>query len=231
MPQTQSMTDAVKRTAKRISDTYKSGMAETASLPGEIGAKSQQMRDADIALHPEKAAAPKAAPSAPSPQDKVNAAPYGSRPGEKVIDTKDMVKPLGSFKRGTRSVPKTGIYKLEEGEAVVPEKSNPDSHKKTGEKDMAGTPYDMITGGKKDAPKVIHHHEYHKTHNGKHVVTHKHHDPSHKDEQHMFEKFSDAADHMEQNPPQPEPTPAASPDAAAGAGPAAGAAPTAAPAA
>lgn len=120
------------------------------------------------------------------------------------------VKPLGSFKKGTKSVPKTGAYVLHEGEKVTPEEKNPDSKK--GEK-MA-TPYDMITGGKK-APKTIQRHEYHRTHNGKHVVTHKHHDPSHKDEQHMFEKFSDAADHMEQNPPQPEPE--AAPAAGAGA--------------
>jgi hypothetical protein len=113
------------------------------------------------------------------------------------------VKPLASYKRGTKSVPKTGAYKLHEGEKVVPEKNNPDSHLKTGEKKMA-TPFDMITAGAKKAPKTIQKHEYSKTHNGKHVVTHKHHSPEHKDEQHMFEKFSDAADHMEQNPPQPE---------------------------
>lgn len=111
------------------------------------------------------------------------------------------VKPLGSFKKGTKSVPKTGAYVLHEGEKVTPEEKNPDSKK--GDKKVA-TPYDMITGGKK-APKTIARHEYHRTHNGKHVVTHKHHDSAHKDEQHMFEKFSDAASHMEQNPPQPEP--------------------------
>lgn len=212
----QSMTDAVKRTAKKISDAYTSGMGETNSLPGELGSKAAQMRAAGKALHPETET--ETAPTGkPSPQDRVNPAPYGSRPGEKLIDTKDMVKPLGSFKKGGR-VPKTGAYILHKDEKVVPAEQ-------VKKEDKMATPFDMITGGKK-APKTIHHHEYHRTHNGKHVVTHKHHDPSHKDEQHMFEKFSDASDHMEQNPPQPEPQPAQEAPAAVGA-PAAGGAPTA----
>ena len=85
---------------------------------------------------------------------------------------------------------------------------------------MAATPFDMITGGGKKAPKTIKHHEYSKTHNGKHVVSHKHHMPEHKDETHMFDKFSDAAAHMDQNQPQPEQAEAGAPPAGAGASPA-----------
>lgn len=168
---------------------------------------------------------PKSGPTEPekktpvnSPVDRIHpeGAPYGTQPGEKRIDVRDMVKPLGSFKEGGK-VKKTGAYILHKDEKVVPAegKSEPKSEAKKevkqGEEKMA-TPYDMITGGKK-APKTIQKHEYHRTHNGKHVVTHKHHDPAHKDEQHMFEKFGDAADHMEQNPPQPEPAEAAAPAA------------------
>jgi hypothetical protein len=40
--------------------------------------------------------------------------------------TKD-VKPLGSYAKGTPSVPKTGVYKIHEGEAVVP-KDKKSSH-------------------------------------------------------------------------------------------------------
>jgi hypothetical protein len=34
--------------------------------------------------------------SGPYPQDLVHPAPYGSRPGEKLIDTTEMTRPLGS---------------------------------------------------------------------------------------------------------------------------------------
>ena len=78
------------------------------------------------------------------------------------------------------------------------------------------TPFDMITGGSKAPKKEIKEMVHSKTHNGKHVVTHKHHSPAHHpDETHMFNNLDEAKDHM---------------DAHAGAEPADGAAPlTAAP--
>jgi hypothetical protein len=56
----------------------------------------------------------------PSKSDLVKSgAKYGDRPGEERIDTKSMTKPLGSFKKGTNKVKKTGVYKLHKGEAVA----------------------------------------------------------------------------------------------------------------
>jgi hypothetical protein len=195
---------------------------DKAALAKKRGAAAAQIQDPDarrkfIADQGEVERKGKDNTASPDDYDRLN------RSADDTLATGGMntwVKPLGSFKHGTKSVPKTGDYKLHEGEKVVPEKNNPDSHLKTGEKKMA-TPYDMVTAGAKKAPKTIQKHEYSKTHNGKHVVTHKHHSPEHKDEQHMFEKFSDAADHMEQNPPQPEQEmPQAAPAAGAPAAPA-----------
>ncbi len=45
-------------------------------------------------------------------------AKYGDRKGEQRIDTTDMTKPLGSFKKGGK-VKKTGMYKLHKGERVM----------------------------------------------------------------------------------------------------------------
>src|SRR5258708_7194566 len=57
--------------------------------------------------------APKPVNFAPTPAEKVNTkARFGSRPGEKRIDTSSMTKPLGSFEKGTDRVPKTGVYQL-----------------------------------------------------------------------------------------------------------------------
>ena len=54
-----------------------------------------------------------------SPADRVNPrARFGSRPGEKRIDTNGMTKPLGSFKKGGK-VKKTGVYNLHKGERVL----------------------------------------------------------------------------------------------------------------
>jgi hypothetical protein len=62
--------------------------------------------------------APKKTPVS-SPADKVNPkAQYGDKAGEKRIDVKDMVKPLGSYKKGGK-VKKTGLYKLHKKERVL----------------------------------------------------------------------------------------------------------------
>ncbi len=42
----------------------------------------------------------------------------GMHPPVKVIDTKEMLRPLGSFKKGGK-VKKTGVYKLHAGEKVL----------------------------------------------------------------------------------------------------------------
>ena len=81
-----------------------------------VSARRQAMQELNPApARPDPAPKPAPAPkSAPNPKTQ-----YGTQPGEKRIDVKDMVKPLGSFKKGGK-VPKTGVYKLHEGEQVVP---------------------------------------------------------------------------------------------------------------
>lgn len=72
----------------------------------------------------EYTAATKPAPAKPAPSGSASSTPinpkakYGDRSGEKRIDTTNMTKPLGSFKKGGR-VKKTGLYKLHKGEKVM----------------------------------------------------------------------------------------------------------------
>src|ERR1017187_5365921 len=69
---------------------------------------------------------PKATPASMN-VDKVNknGAGFGTRGKEKRFNVDQYTKPLGSFKHGTDYVPKTGNYKLHEGEAVTPKEDNP----------------------------------------------------------------------------------------------------------
>ena len=117
---------------------------------------------------------------------------------------------------------------LKEGERVLtPEQTK--VYDKGGK--VMATPYDMVSGGKtpkKEIKEVVHS----KTHNGKHVITHKHHSPvHHPDETHMFNNLDEAKDHMDQHAGD-EPaegaapmTAAPSPMAPAAGAPAAGAPP------
>jgi hypothetical protein len=68
-----------------------------------------------------------APPKAPTPKTD-SGARYGDKTGEKRIDVSGYMKPLGSFKKGTDFVPKTGVYKVHEGEAVVPKEKNVSEH-------------------------------------------------------------------------------------------------------
>jgi hypothetical protein len=226
--------------AKELKAKYDVGTKQTEGLHSELGARADMNRSAQEAL-----AGGVSAIEGPRGQntdaDKINpSARFGDKPGEKRIDTSDMLKTydkggkvnihdgkhqLGILKEGERVLTEKETKKYEKHEKA--EKAEKEQKDNPAEEAMemkiydkggkVATPYDMITGGKK-SPKVIKHHEYSKTHNGKHVVTHKHHDPSHKDETHMFDKFSDAADHMNSNPPQPEAEPAAPAAGPAGAG-------------
>lgn len=91
---------------------------------------------------------------------------------------------------------------------------------------MAGNPYDMITGGKKPK-KVLHKMEIEPTHNGKHIVTHKHHHGTHHpDEMHAVGGADELAAHIKDNPMSAVAPEMPSPEAAAApAGPAGPAAP------
>ena len=130
----------------------------------------------------------KSTPSAPAPWEYVKKKPAPA--GEKQMYQKatEWAKPLGSLKHGTSHVPKTGVYKLHEGEAVVPKEKNTMNALDA----MAG-----ITG-KAKPPKEIKEMAHTKTHNGKHIVTHRHHHPEHHpDETHAFDNMADVHSHME----------------------------------
>jgi hypothetical protein len=105
---------------------------------GELAAKQQGIDEYKNATKPTFSADP-VRDTSPSMKDKIAPkARYGARPGEQRIDTTSMTKPLGSFKKGTDSVPKTGIYKVHKGEAVIPKDTAIDTFKRN----WAGKPED-----------------------------------------------------------------------------------------
>ena len=141
---------------------------------------------------------------------------YGDKPGEKrpeQMDIREALKPLGSLKKGTDYVPKTGNYKLHEGEAVVPKEEN------------TMNASDAMAGLKSKAKpaKKIHKIVTHKTDDGKMIHTHMHHHPNHHpDETHVSNNLQEAQDHMAAQEPNMSAQPPAMPEAGA---PAAGAPP------
>lgn len=99
--------DQLKQTGSSILDALKSRYlagppqgAPSAGPGSVLDDRNQQIRS----LAP---AAPQplvqGAPYAPSPVDLVHSAPYGTRPGEKVIDTTEYLKPLGGLSGVKRS--------------------------------------------------------------------------------------------------------------------------------
>lgn len=236
------MANPVSDMVKKLSEKYKKNNPDT-NLGGEL-AERARMNQAALGTPKPEVDAPRTGTTPANSQ-----APYGTQGAERKLDTSYLDKPtaIKTYDKGGKVNVHDGKHQLailKDGERVLTEKQNKKYEK--GEKpdkenpaedalemkvyDNGGkvaTPFDMISGPKK-APKTIQKHEYSRTHNGRHVVTHKHHDPSHKDETHMFEKFSDAADHMNANPPQPEPAEAGAPPAAPAApAPGAGAPPAA----
>lgn len=107
-----------------------------------------------------------------------------NKEADDTMATGGMNKSVGvpSYKKGTPYVPQTGMAKLHKGEAVIPAEVNP---------------YGKIAPGKpKKSIKSIH---VTATDNGKHVVTHKHHHPSHPDEIHAMNSVEDLTKHMSDN--------------------------------
>lgn len=93
--------------------------------PNELGGKAQILKEYNDAVVASK---PGLTPVSTGAGDVMNpSAKYGDKPGEKRIDTTDMLKPLGRYAGGTARVPETGPYILEEGEKVVPADENPDN--------------------------------------------------------------------------------------------------------
>jgi hypothetical protein len=208
--------DKVKSTVNNIKSTYDAGNRETEGLGGELASRAEMNRLGEKALG-DLSIKQEPSPTSKRPLsewEKVHPMPYGSRPGEKRIDVTDALKPLGSYKTGTPYVPKTGMYQLHEGEAVVPKEKNTMNAADA----MAG-----IAGKAKAPKKEIKSMVHTKTHNGKHIVTHHHHHPEHHpDETHAFDNMSDVHDHMENHAGTPNDGEAASmgasPDMAGAAG-------------
>jgi hypothetical protein len=206
-------------------------------IGGELAAKIKNIDEYKTAT----ASTPKIStpPTETLPVDKVAPkAKYGSKSGEQRIDPNELnnmtkplgSKPIGSFAKGTSHVPKTGVYKLHEGEAVIPKDKNMADMK---DKMMAS-----LSGDDKKPKKEIKEMHIRKTANGKHIVKHVHHHPEHHpDEEHAMEDMGALHQHMEDHagtPNEGEGAESAPPAGAAqmtaapspAAPPAAGAAPT-----
>lgn len=108
---------------KGIASGIQQNQEEAAQAGQSIGAKTKMIQEYKDSLKP-SASSPARPAGKPSNVDRVKpGAKYGDRQGEQRIDVKDIVKPLGSFKKGTSKVKKTAVYKLHKGEAVVPAKA------------------------------------------------------------------------------------------------------------
>jgi len=97
-----------------------------------------------------------------------------------------MVKPLASFKHGTDYVPKTGVYKLHEGEAV-----------KTAEENKMD-PMALVPGRSEEKPKkVVHEIRTRKAKTGGFIHEHHHtHPEHHKMEEHASPNMKSAMTHL-----------------------------------
>ena len=116
---------------QNVVDKVKAKAAENDAAVKSIGsglAEKQANIDAYKGATTSASAPPADSKRQPAPWEKVGPKKYGDRAGEKRIDTTEMTKPLGSFAKGTDSVPKTGIYKIHEGEAVVPKDKKMSEH-------------------------------------------------------------------------------------------------------
>lgn len=174
-----------------MAELMKQGAALAAPLSGEMKSiqdKSAMLDDYKHATAPATPAAPAKTPTANV--DKIKpTAKYGDRPSEQRIDTSSMTKPLGSFAKGTDYVPKTGQYKLHEGEAVIPKEKNMKTHTDKMKASLSGD----------DKPKKeIKEIRTRKTHDGHLVHTHIHHSPAHHpDEEHISADSAQLHQHMD----------------------------------
>lgn len=188
-----------------MAELMKQGAALAAPLSGEMKSiqdKSAMLDDYKHATAPATPAAPAKTPTANV--DKIKpTAKYGDRPSEQRIDTSSMTKPLGSFAKGTDYVPKTGQYKLHEGEAVIPKEKNMKTHTDKMKASLSGD----------DKPKKeIKEMHVRKSANGKHIVKHVHH-TGHPDEEHVMDSMADLHSHLDAHAGDPnqgeQPAPAA----------------------
>lgn len=111
---------------------------------------------------------------------------------------------IRSYKHGTNFVPSTGLAVLHKGEKVVPAKEN------------KMNPFEGITKGDKKPKKEIKDMVVSKSHNGKHIVTHKHHHPEHHpDETHVMSDMAELHSHMDDHAGTPNDGESAPADGAA----------------
>jgi hypothetical protein len=130
------------------------------------------------------------APAAAPPQevDKINKkGKFGTHKGEdRTLPVDQWAKPLGSFKHGTDYVPKTGVYKLHEGEAV-----------KTKEENKMDA-FAHVPGRTEDKPKKeVHEIRTRKAKSGGFIHEHHHtHPEHHKMEEHTSPNMKSAMTHL-----------------------------------
>src|ERR1700675_2612061 len=132
------------------------------------------------------------APAAAPPQEVDKIHPkgrYGTHKGEnRKLPVDQWMKPLGSLKHGTDYVPKTGNYKLHEGEAVVPKEKNID-------------PMALDPGRTEDKPKKeVHESRTRKAKTGGYIHEHHHTRPEHhKMEEHATPNAKSMMEHMNEH--------------------------------
>lgn len=97
----------------------KSALSSAGNFAKSVTGKSEMPAAKPVALAPVAKPAPSTSDELKAKADNVNQ--YAAAAG----------KPLGSFKKGTDSVPKTGVYKLHAGEKVTPAGDNKSGDAKT----------------------------------------------------------------------------------------------------
>lgn len=194
--------------AKKVKDTkagIDAGNRQTEGMGKELAAKAEMVRQGRIALGgPDSVTS---VTSAPKPTPVTDSGKrYGDKPGEKRMDVREAMRPLGSFEHGTSHVPATGVYKLHKGEAVIPKEKNTMMDAKQA---MEG-----IVGKSTAKPeKKIHKITTHKSDDGKMIHTHLHHHPQHHpDETHVSNNLGEAQDHMKAMEPNMSAQPPAMPE-------------------
>ena len=184
--------EAAKKFASGLKKQYDAGSKQTEGLGAELAARAEMNRQGSKALSGDDSASA-TPPAAPAPKTD-SGARYGDKAPEKRIDTSTYTKTLGSYEHGTPHVPKTGIYKLHKGEAVIPKEKNPMN------------PFAKITSGDKKPRKALKALHVHATDNKKHIVTHKHHHPEHHpDTTHAMDSAAEVGQHVAENAPNIEP--------------------------
>lgn len=141
---------AVADAIKNVSDKYKAANAQSSSMGSELSEKAKSVKEFNDNYDAKPSPLSTPSPKAPTAKvDKVSpGAKYGDKGSEKRLDTDAMRKPLGSFKKGTKRVPKTGPYIVHKDEAVL-NKKDADQLRSRGKSVLAGNSKPAKGSGKK----------------------------------------------------------------------------------